>query len=71
MNAAFLQDKAVVMSFCRGQRRSEGVEYKYWYNNLDYGTFLMFCGNNAMQTVGNDTYIIIKELRKNLEKLGL
>lgn len=70
MNAAFLQDKAAVISFCRGSKRKEGVEYKYWFNNLNYGTFQMFC-KDEMTTVGSDTYVKITQLRQRLVRLGM
>ena len=71
MNAAFLQDDSAVVSFCRGASRKRGVEYKYWFDNLDYGTFLQFCNKDEMKMIGLDTYVHIPKLEQNIKKLKL
>lgn len=74
MNGAFVQDRAIVVSFCRNSgsgSRTEGVEYKYWFDNLDYGKFLMYCENDEMGLVGYDTLVRVDKLKNNLRKLGV
>lgn len=74
MNGAFLQDRAILISFCRNDgsgRRTEGVEYNYWFNNLDYGKFLMFCKNDEMSLIGYDTNVKVDKLKKTLYRLDL
>jgi len=74
MNGAFLGDDSAIITFCRGLgtwKTRKGVEYRYWFNNLDYGTFLQFCARDEMELVGLDTYVKIPKLKENIKKLGL
>ena len=40
MNAVYLPDNSATIAFCRGEHESKGIEYKLWFDHLDYGTFL-------------------------------
>lgn len=74
MNGAFLQDDSAVITFCRGIgtiKKRKGVEYRYWFDNLDYGTFLQYCKKDEMEVVGLDTYVKIPKLKENMERLSL
>lgn len=74
MNGVFLQDDSAVITFCRGigtVQNRKGVEYRYWFDNLDYGTFLQYCAKDEMEQVGLDTYVKIPKLKENIKNLGL
>lgn len=74
MNGAFLPDDSAVITFCRGigtVQKRKGVEYRYWFDNLDYGTFLQYCAKDEMELVGLDTHVKIPKLKENIKKLGL
>ena len=71
MSGVFLQEDAAIISFCRGSKQQEGVEYRFWFDNLDYGTYLQFCKEDEMKVIGSDTYVYIPKLKENIEKLKL
>ena len=69
MSGIFMQEGSAIITFCRGSQQRKGIEYHYWFDNLDYGTYLQFCKEDETKAIGQDTYVYIPKLKENIEKL--